>query len=291
MSQVSTKLDPAPSRWAYRFQRLMLTPLFRKTLKVGLPFCLSLGLGLGWMADEGRRDSFNMALIDLRNQIETRPEFMVNLLAVDGASVTVSEDIREIIPLDFPISSFDLDLPAMQEAVAGLPAVERASVRIRNGGVLQVEVVERQPAALWRTREGLELLDMAGISIGQVAQRNVRADLPLIAGEGAERQVPQALALMRAAGPLGDRLRGLVRIGERRWDVVLDRGQRINLPVENPVQALERIIALNQAQELLARDLTVVDMRLAARPTIRMSAPAVEEWWRINAIGAGEQKR
>ena len=29
--------DPAPSRWAYRMNRLWLTPLFRAALRVGLP--------------------------------------------------------------------------------------------------------------------------------------------------------------------------------------------------------------------------------------------------------------
>jgi cell division protein FtsQ len=75
-----------------------------------------------------------------------------------------------------------------------------------------------------------------------------------------------------------------VRIGERRWDVVLDRGQRVLLPETSPVQALERVIALSQAQDVLARDLAAVDMRLAARPTIRMNMAAVEEWWRIQQL-------
>jgi hypothetical protein len=42
--------------------------------------------------------------------------------------------------------------------------------------------------------------------------------------------VPEALALVAAARPAVPRLRGLVRMGERRWDLVLDRDQRILLP-------------------------------------------------------------
>ena len=34
------------------------------------------------------------------------------------------------------------------------------------------------------------------------------------------------------------RVRGLERMGERRWDVVLDHGQRIMLPQDRPVPAL-----------------------------------------------------
>ena len=38
------------------------------------------------------------------------------------------------------------------------------------------------------------------------------------------------------------------------------------LPENHPVQALERVIALSDAQDLMARDVAVVDMRLEARP-------------------------
>ena len=44
MQQV-TRPDPAPSRWSYRFQRLMLTPLFRLALRAGIPFCLTFAVG------------------------------------------------------------------------------------------------------------------------------------------------------------------------------------------------------------------------------------------------------
>ncbi|MEQ8256181.1 MAG: cell division protein FtsQ, partial [Roseovarius confluentis] len=38
VKRLEPKADPAPSRWSYRYQRLMLTPLFRKLLRVGVPF-------------------------------------------------------------------------------------------------------------------------------------------------------------------------------------------------------------------------------------------------------------
>lgn len=282
-----SKADPAPSRWAYRLNRLWLTPAFRKLVRIGLPFGAALIAGTIYLSDQDRRDAIALTIADLREEIHTRPEFMVNLMAVDGASDGVNEDIREIVPIDFPISSFDLDLEQMRVDIVGLAAVREASVRIRNGGVLQIDVVEREPVALWRAKDGLSLVDRDGVQLSQVATRSARAELPLIAGAGAETEVEEALRLFAAAGPLKTRVRGLVRMGERRWDLVLDRGQRIMLPEQKPVQALERVIALSAAQDMLARDLVAVDMRLAQRPTIRMNEPAVENWWKIREISVG----
>lgn len=280
--------DPAPSRWSYRMQRMMLTPGFRLFLRAGLPFLLTFTVATAWLSDQGRRDQLNLAIADMRNQIETRPEFMVTAMAVEGASADTDADIREIVPVDLPITSFDLDLEAILGTVRELPAVRDARVRIRSGGVLEITVTERVPVLLWRTAEGLELVDDSGVVIGPLAARADRADLPLVAGEGADRAVIEALEIFRAAGPLGQRLRGLVRMGERRWDMVLDRGQRIQLPESRPVQALERVIALHQAQDILERDLSTIDMRLASRPTIRMGAVAADSWWQARGKALGD---
>ena len=278
-----TKSDPAPSRWNYRYQRLMLTPLFRRVLRVGVPFTLALGVGLIYFANETRRDGFNLAVSEMRAEFENRPEFMVKLMAIDGATVELAEDIREIVPLDFPLSSFDLELETIRQDVAGLQAVKSARVKVKSGGILQIDIEERQPVAVWRTSQGLELLDAEGVAFRALDSRFERADLPLIAGDGASQALAEAMQILAVAAPLQDRLRGVARIGDRRWDVVLDRDQRIMLPEERPVQALQRVLALNTARDLLGRDVTVVDMRVAHRPTIRMSEAATRERWKARA--------
>ena len=289
MQPVGPRYDPAPSRLSYRVQRWMLTPGIRLGLRIGIPFCIVFAAASIWLADPARRDALRLYVADLRASIEERPEFMVSLMAIDGAGPSLAADIREVLPVDFPVSSFDLDIEAMRSTVAGLDPVKSVSLRIRPGGILQVDVTERQPAIVWRTRDGVALLDATGAHITQIASRTERTDLPLIAGDGADDHVDEALELIAAAQPLGARLRGLVRIGERRWDVVLDRDQRIQLPASDPVPALERVIALSEAQDMLERDVAVVDMRLGARPTLRMNGDAVKDWWRIREInGTGQ---
>ncbi|MFT5344149.1 MAG: cell division protein FtsQ [Paracoccaceae bacterium] len=290
MQQVShPKHDPAPSRLSYRIQRLMLTPGVRLLLRIGIPVAVVFAATSGFLANEQRRDALNQFVAEIRSNIQERPEFMVSLMAIDGAGLNLAEDIRQVVPLDFPISSFDMDLEQIRNMIAGLAPVKTASVRIRPGGVLQIDVTERLPVVVWRDRSGIALLDETGTYVDEVLRRTARVDLPLIAGNGADQHVTEALALIAATGPLSDRVRGLVRIGERRWDVVLDRDQRILLPVDNPVRALEHVIALNQARDMLKRDLVVVDMRIAARPTIRMSPEAVKDWWRIREINGSGQ--
>ncbi|MEM7732213.1 MAG: cell division protein FtsQ/DivIB [Pseudomonadota bacterium] len=275
------RCDPSPSRWSYRYQRLMLTPYFRMLLRVGVPFAFTFGLATSYFGNEERQEQIALAITDFRQQIETRPEFMVELLAIEGASEEVEEDIREIFPFDFPASSFDIDIDHVHDMITGLPAVRAADVRVRKGGTMVVTVSEREPVAVWRTWDEIALVDAEGVVVDELDARSDRADLPVIAGEGGNDDVPGAMAILEAAAPLGDRVIGLVRMGERRWDVVLDRDQRILLPEEGAVRALERVLVLDQTQDMFARDLSTVDMRLAGRPTVRMNQPAADTWWRV----------
>lgn len=276
--------DPAPSRLSYRVQRWMLTPGIRGFLRIGLPTVVVIAAAGVWFSAPERQDNLLRFAADIRASIEERPEFMVNLMAIDGASPELAAEIRLFVPLEFPASSFDLDLEEIRGQIAVLPPVQSASVRIRPGGILQVDVTERTPAMVWRSRDGLRLLDATGTVIATMSSRTARPDLPLIAGEGAPEHVAQARALFSAATPLKARLRGLVRVGQRRWDVVLDRDQRILLPETGPVRALERVIALSTAQDILERDVSVVDMRLGERPTLRMTKAATAQWWQIREL-------
>ena len=283
--------DPAPSRLAYRLSRLWLTPSFRRMLRLGVPLALITGAAVFWFHDAGRRQAITDRIAEIRRTIEERPEFMVRMMAIDGATPKLGQAVRGLVPLTFPISSFDLDLEEMRTRIERLDAVARAQIRVRPGGLLHIQVTERVPEVIWRVGDALYLLDREGHPVDRLDQRTDRPDLPLMAGVGAHEQVVEALDLFAAAEPMEDRLRGLVRVGERRWDVVLDRGQRIMLPETGAVRALERALAMDAAVDMLGRDIAAVDLRLPRRPTLRLASGAVEQYWRIKALETGEQQQ
>ena len=281
--------DPAPSRLAYKLNRLWLRPAVRVTTRIGVPvFLVVLGLGT-WLGDADRRAAIVGKYDQIRERIEHQPAFMVSLLKIEGASPEVDAAIRALAPVDLPASSFDIDLAAYRHQITRLDAVADARLVIRSGGTLEIAVTEREPVILWRTHAGIEMLDATGHRVASVVSRDVRADLPLIAGEGADAAVPEALALLKAAGPLLPRIRGLQRMGERRWDIVLDRDQRLMLPETDAVRALDRVLALDAAEDLLARDFTHLDLRNTDRPTIRLSEHALAQF-RLISSAASETK-
>ena len=270
LAAIPLRRDPAPTKWAYRMQRLWLTPLFRVMFRVGLPtFVLASTVGI-FLADQDRRDMISGGITEIRQQFQNRPEFMVGLVSVTGASPELADAVRARLDLKLPQSSFDIDLAAARARIQELDAIARADLIVRSGGVLEVAITEREPALLWRTPDGIEMLDATG-------HRVDRPDLPVIAGDAADSATPEALALLQAAAPILPRVRGLVRVGERRWDVILDRNQRIMLPQDQPIAAIERLIALHQAGDLLGRDILAVDLRTEHRPVLRLAPYALNQ--------------
>lgn len=278
--------DPAPSKLSYRVTRLWLTPIFRKALHIGIPLFALFAAVAWYLSDESRITGLFDAAYEIRREVENRPEFRVNVLGIDGASEDVTEEVRAALAIDLPISSFDLDLDELRGRLEALPPVRTADLRIQSGGYLAVRIDERVPAALWLTHEGLSIVDEEGHFVAGFGTRELESPLPLIGGEGANLVVPEALALFEASDILGDRVHGLVRMGERRWDVVLTNGTRILLPEMGASAALDRVLALHDVGEILSRDVTAVDLRNPGRLTVRLTDEAMDELHRMRALAA-----
>ncbi|WP_093359764.1 cell division protein FtsQ/DivIB [Tropicimonas isoalkanivorans] len=268
--------------------RLWLTPAFHRVLRLGLPVLIVVASIAWYVSDAERLAQISEKVEETRRAIEQRPEFMVNVMSVQGASPELSDAVRDVLALRLPMSSFDMDLEAMRQKVLDFNAVADAHLRVRPGGVLAVEIAERVPAVLWRHQHGLSLLDAEGEMVAGTSGRGDWPDLPLVAGKGAEDVIPEALALIETAAPIKERLRGLVRMGERRWDVVLDRNQRIMLPEKDAVSTLEALLALAEQQQMLERDVTVIDFRSPRRPTLRLNRNAVIELRNIRDPESGD---
>ena len=279
------RADPSPSLLAYRLNRLWLTPIFRRGVTMGLPVLLLAATLALYLGNEERRAAIIGMVADLRAGFEARPEFRVEQMAVRSDSPEVARAIEERLDIGFPVSSFHLDLPQMRARIEALDAVDSAALRIGSNRTLKVTVIEREPAFVWRHRDGLALIDGEGHRVALLSRRATRADLPLIAGDGAPEAVAEARRLLAAAEPLEGRLQALLRVGERRWDLLLEGERRIMLPASGAVTALERVLALDVApSDLLSRDVAAIDMRNPARPTIRLSQPAMAELHRIRSL-------
>jgi len=266
--------DPAPSRMAYKAQRFILSPIYRRLIRIGLPVgALFFATGVV-VTNPQHQEQLHDAMTHMREHIETRPEFMVNFLTIEGARDDLASEIRAIFPYDLPASTFEMDLAFLKDSIRALPAVEDVDLSLTKSGRLEARVTERRPVLLWHLEDSLWQIDQHGVKLKQVEPLLSNITLPVVAGEGADAALPEAMELFATASPMSDHIQALVRIGARRWDVLLTQDRRILLPADDPKQALEQALAVHLAHDAFDRDITVFDMRLIDRPTLRMGANA-----------------
>lgn len=282
---------PGPSKLAYRLSRIWAKVWLRRAVLMVPVLCVGLIAGrlamspavAAWV--EGCRQAVVAAL-------SSRPEFAVRAVRVQGASPALERAIGAAVDLPPGASSLTLDVAAVQERVAGLGAVRNVRVTLGSDGVLRIAVDERVAEALWRDAAGtLHLVDREGVAIGPAGPRADHPALPVVLGAGAPAAMAEALALFRAVPELRPRLRAFVRVGGRRWDVALDRDLTVMLPEQGAEPALARVMALHYGEELLDRDLAVVDMRLGSRPTLRLAPRALETLRLLDAAGDDPGRR
>lgn len=274
------KGDPAPSRLRYKISRWMLSPLIKKSVFFGLPLMILAIPILIYFQDQKNREQVEEISFDIYRKVIERPEFMLDVLSIEGASDSLNFEIREVLGLEFPISSFDLDLAELHERVLSLPPVEIAEVQIKGGGILRVRVNEKIPALLIKKDIGFNILSEHGQYIRSVSSREHFSHIPLIIGEGAENAASQAISIFKVIGRELDEVRGLVFVGKRRWNIVLASGQVVMLPANNPEQAIQKILILDKVEQILSRQVTIFDFRLPSRITLRIPS---DDYGRINS--------
>ncbi len=278
---------PGPSKLTYRLSRAWAKPILRNAALVYLPL-IALAIA-GWRvaADDGWRGMIEARIVSVVEQIAARPEFAVRGVAVFGGSDDLQADVRRALDIQPGMSSLKLDVEELRLRVEALGAVETATVQFDPQGTLRITVVERIAVVLFRrTDGGLVMLDKNGVEIGPAERRADHPELPVIRGPGAQDRVGEVIALLGGAPGIVPRLRALIRVGERRWNLELDRGMTIKLPETGGVEALSRIMALHYGEELLDRDIEVIDMRLPERPALRMKPEAAETYQIRRAVAA-----
>ena len=263
------KRDPAPSRLGYKFSRWMLSPFIKKSVFFGMPLIILLLPVFIFLKDQNNKILVEEIVLDFYRKVIERPEFMLSALSIQGSSDSLNAEIREILGLNFPISSFDLELADLRNRVLSLPPVETAEVRLEGGSILHVKVKEKVPALLLKDDTGIHVLNKNGDYIRPLLSTEYGSKLPVITGEGAQKAAAEAFILFSALYDKLDEVRGLVLVGGRRWNIVLKSGQVIMLPEKKSEQAVQKILILDKAEKILSRDIAVFDFRLPYRITLR----------------------
>ncbi|TIO78098.1 MAG: cell division protein FtsQ/DivIB [Mesorhizobium sp.] len=208
--------------------------------------------------------------------VTARTGFAVDQIKVVGNRQTSEIDILDRLGLDGWTSLIGFDAEAARERIATLPWVEVAAVRKIYPHTLEVRVEEREPFALWQQGDLLSVIERSGEVIAPFSGGK-QALLPLIIGTGAPAKAPDFLEKIKRYPELAARVKGYIRVGERRWDLKLENGITVKLPEDDEDRAIAELVKLDHDNGLLTRDIAAVDMRLSDRLVVELSPEAATQ--------------
>ena len=161
-----------------------------------------------------------------------------------------------------------VDLDGIRRKLLRYGWIADAHVSRRLPDTLLIDIVEREPAAVWQDNGQLTLIDKGGVALAPVSL-DAMPDLPLVIGPGADREEPAYQTLLAAAPALRPRIKAATWVGNRRWDLSFTSGETLALPEDDAGPALARFAEMNAARPLLGKGWLRFDLRDPARLVAR----------------------
>jgi cell division protein FtsQ len=164
-----------------------------------------------------------------------------------------------------------LDVTAIRQRLLEYGWVKDARVSRRFPDTLVIDIVEREPAALWQDEDRLTLIDKEGVVLDRV-QVSKMPDLPLLIGKSANEHAVALDQLLNKAPALKAQLVSATWVGERRWDLSFQSGETVALPEgdQAAATALTRFAKMDKSAGLLGRGILRFDLRIPGKMTVRL---------------------
>lgn len=197
--------------------------------------------------------------------------FCVKEVIVSGRVRTPPEDIWNILGIgkDAGVSIFNVSPAAARKKLEALPWVRCATVTRWLPGMVQVNLLERQPVAIWQHHQRLYLIDERGEKIA-CPRTAFPKGLVLVVGERAPGHFFELPPLFEALKEVPMKVRAAVFLRSLRWDLHLSGDIIVKLPKDEPEKALRKLpklLHLTRPQHVTIFDLRFGDsVLLEVRP-------------------------
>jgi cell division protein FtsQ len=204
------------------------------------------------------------AIERFNDQLIADAGFGIAEVRISGNSRTPPETIAAALGLAPGQSIFGADLGAARARLMALDWVADADVRRRYPDAITVHLVEKLPYALWKSPNGLYVVERSG---GVITNKNLEpfAHLPVLVGAGANVNGAEIVDQVAQHRAVTARVRAIERVSDRRWNLLLDDGVVVKLPEVGWQKELDTLDHLIIDKGVLERDISEIDLRSPER--------------------------
>lgn len=205
--------------------------------------------------------------------------FAVKSLYLEGRNRTTMEELNKALGLKKGDPILRLSIDEIRDRLEHIESVKAAAVERSLPGTIYVRIIEREPVALWQNNNKLALVDDNGVVMNGVDISPYR-HLPLIIGDNAPGHVKELMDILAVEPELAKHFSAAIRVSDRRWNIRLSvkKGDdiEIRLPEVNPAQAWKKLAEADVRQQLLDRNIKVIDLRLEGKMFIKLAPEEIQ---------------
>lgn len=198
--------------------------------------------------------------------ISAEAGFGISEIHITGNRRTPYNQVLEVLAMQPGQSIFSADLWSAQRKLAALEWIASAEIHRRYPDAIFVTLVEKRPFALWQAPP-----DAHGDAPIWVVERNGRLitshevekfrRLPKLVGAAAPENAADMVDAVRTHRAIAARIAAYARMGQRRWNLILDDGVTVQLPETGWQKELDALEQLIIDKGILERDITQIDLR------------------------------
>jgi len=195
--------------------------------------------------------------------------FVIKKINVIGEGRLPEDDVKKILDFQNGDYLFDVEINLTQKKIEDLPWVNRALVRRLWPDQVVIQIVERQPFALWQYKGKVEVIDILGeVIVGASVSEN--QNLNLFVGKDAAINAANISEIILNFPSIAERVDSFVYVSENRWDIIMDKGNiRVLLSQHNLNESLLMLKNLHSQRDILDRKIGTIDLRLKDRLSLK----------------------
>jgi cell division protein FtsQ len=188
--------------------------------------------------------------------------FTINQIIIDGNKHLEEKKILKSLSIEKSMPIFAVSLSDLKSKTEGLDWVKSVKISRILPDKLHISIVETKPIALGQKDRKIYIIDEEGSIINDKIMQD-HLDLPIIVGDGVEIYAPSLIKMLKQDHILFKKIQSITRVSERRWNIRFDNGLEVKMPEENMENAWQKIIKMNQKDNLFLPDNAIIDLRIA----------------------------
>lgn len=194
--------------------------------------------------------------------------FTIHNIAVSETKIISQEETLKAAGIAIGDYTFNTSCEEVRANLEKIDWVKKSIVCRTLPSKYEIFIEERIPIAYWQTKDALLFIDQDGKVLPTHSIKDLHS-MPIATGEGAPSAMPAFLAVLKQYPLIAQQVVFCHYIGNRRWDIQINRGLIIKLPESDIEKALKLLLRLGSKDGYFADDISVIDLRIPERIILR----------------------